>query len=99
MTVSSRSFSTPRPPHIYPWASSVVAAATLLWIPLLTKPCPRPARSCCRGLRITTSFELTDSFGWWATETYTGQSATLAEKTILDVVLEEFEMYHAHLRL
>jgi len=40
-----------------------------------------------------------DCFGWWATEPYTGPRVTLAQKTILDVVLEEFEMYHAHLRL
>ena len=40
-----------------------------------------------------------DCFGWWATEPYTGPCVTLAKKTILDVVLEEFEMYHAHLRL
>ena len=40
-----------------------------------------------------------DCFDWWATETYTGTCATLSKKTILEVVLEEFEMYHAHLRL
>jgi len=40
-----------------------------------------------------------DCFDWWTTETYTGSRATLAKKTILDVVLEEFEIYHANLRL
>src|SRR5277367_4726204 len=40
-----------------------------------------------------------DCFDWWATEKYTGENTDLAEKTILEVVLEEFEMYHAHLRL
>jgi hypothetical protein len=38
-------------------------------------------------------------FDWWATEKYTGAHADLTEKTILEVILEEFEMYHAHLRL
>ena len=38
-------------------------------------------------------------FDWWAIEKYTGARADLAEKTILEVILEEFEMYHAHLRL
>lgn len=42
---------------------------------------------------------MVDCFGWWATETYAGPCATLTKKTILDVVLEEFEMYHAYLRL
>lgn len=40
-----------------------------------------------------------DCFDWWATEKYTGARVNLAEKTVLEVVLEEFEMYHAHLRL
>src|SRR2546423_12695684 len=40
-----------------------------------------------------------DCFDWWATEKYTGAQVTLAEKTILEMVLEEFELYHAHLRL
>jgi hypothetical protein len=40
-----------------------------------------------------------DCFSWWATERYTGSSTSLAEKTVLGVVLKEFEMYHAHLRL
>jgi hypothetical protein len=40
-----------------------------------------------------------DCFGWWATERYSGPRATLAATTVLEVVLEEFEMYHAHLRL
>jgi hypothetical protein len=30
---------------------------------------------------------------------YTGARMDLAEKTILEVILEEFEIYHAHLRL
>jgi hypothetical protein len=38
-------------------------------------------------------------FDWWATEKYTGARVDLVEKTILEVILEEFEMYHAHLRL
>jgi hypothetical protein len=40
-----------------------------------------------------------DCFDWWATEKYTGARVTLIGRTILEVVLEEFEMYHAHLRL
>jgi hypothetical protein len=40
-----------------------------------------------------------DCFDWWTTEKYTGARMDLAEKTILEVILEEFEMYHAHLRL
>ena len=40
-----------------------------------------------------------DCFDWWATEKYTGARVNLTERTIMDVVLEEFEMYHAHLRL
>jgi hypothetical protein len=32
-------------------------------------------------------------------EKYTGARMDLAEKTIMEVILEEFEMYHAHLRL
>ena len=40
-----------------------------------------------------------DCFDWWATEKYTGTRVTLAERTIMEVVLEEFELYHAHLRL
>src|SRR5438270_880792 len=40
-----------------------------------------------------------DCFGWSATETYTGPRATLAKKTILDVALEQFDMYYAHLQL
>ena len=40
-----------------------------------------------------------DCFGWWATETYTGTRTELAEKTIIEVILEEFEIYYAHLRL
>jgi hypothetical protein len=41
---------------------------------------------------------IVDCFDWWATEKYTGAQVTLAERTILAVILEEFEMYHAHLR-
>src|ERR1700734_3306150 len=40
-----------------------------------------------------------DCFNWWNTEKYTGTHTGLAGKTILEVVLEEFEMYYAHLRL
>src|SRR5271170_5619072 len=40
-----------------------------------------------------------DCFDWWATEKYTGARMDLAKKTILEVILEEFEIYHAHLRL
>jgi hypothetical protein len=40
-----------------------------------------------------------DCFDWWATQEYTGTRMDLAERTILEVILEEFEMYHAHLRL
>jgi hypothetical protein len=41
--------------------SSAVAAATLLLIPLLTKPCPHLVQSYYRGLRIATPFELVNS--------------------------------------
>jgi hypothetical protein len=40
-----------------------------------------------------------DCFDWWATEKYTGTRVALAGRTILEVVLEEFDLYHAHLRL
>ena len=40
-----------------------------------------------------------DCFDWWGTEKYTGTHTGLAEKTILDVLPEEFEMYYAHLRI
>ena len=40
-----------------------------------------------------------DCFDWWATKKYSGDRVTGAATTILDVVLEEFDMYHAHLRL
>ena len=40
-----------------------------------------------------------DCFDWWATQEYTGTRIDLAGRTILGVILEEFEMYYAHLRL
>jgi len=40
-----------------------------------------------------------DCFNWWGTEKYTGTHTGLAGKTILEVVLEEFDMYYAHLRI
>src|SRR5271169_1647517 len=36
-----------------------------------------------------------DCFNWWNKEKYTGTHTGLAGKTILEVVLEEFEMYYA----
>jgi hypothetical protein len=40
-----------------------------------------------------------DCFGWWATKKYTGTYTKLAEKIIIEVILEEFEIYYAYLRL
>jgi len=39
-----------------------------------------------------------DCFQWWATEKYSGSKEELAGRTIKDVIDEEFDMYHAHLR-
>ena len=40
-----------------------------------------------------------DCFDWWATQEYSDTRMDLAGRIILEVILEEFEMYYAHLRL
>ena len=78
------------------------------WAPLAEEPIVLTEQDqvrLCRelGINLTKWNEegsvVVDCFDWWSRLEYAGDEATRRGMTIMKVVLEEFDMYAAHLRL